>query len=596
MSKPIRSLSQSSIIEIQQMRDKITRLERAVKLQESKQFTASPHYLVRAPEGGIPAMVEIEPGTAEAILVIRSGADRLLVDQAQTVTVYNYTTGLIPAGVVVVAHKDAWGDYYIADMSQVYKGIVGSTTAAGMTGLVSIAGVSYSATNHSNCPAVPGDLAFVALQNGERFYTLCKCCTASTDNSCCELSLTFCIGQQEEIIPVAGGYAIFDVSDFCSYCILASLKITLACNVSTGAITGVWELTCDGIVTTGSIAEDLDLLCDPDNDVTLDGLISSADCSLAFVAGNITGICVALDCEGDYCKTFQDCLGGIGVSCVGEQAILDDARARSVLSGDTIDLCEGVPYTVTYTVENQTGVALTEQTVSIFSDAFFVLGVLIAYTPANPSFVSVFKVEWTRLAFAIDEVKTFTATFMPGEQCQNSGTSMALAYNSLHPDQLGVSFNSGLKFGCTLCADCNCIQTPEAPQFMVFNNYPTEVAAVTGFSITIEAVTTTFGPRQTWDLRATVLSTSLSAQTLDQLNMSAPVLGIPTTATGATIVGGGQTSRWASQAFAPGETKIFTTTFTNLSLGCPGAAAAFATVEAIHGASTAEATAEYRCV
>jgi len=488
--------------------------------------------------------------------------------------------------------------------AQVFQGIVGSTTAAGMTGLVSIDDVSYSATNHSNCTAVPGDFAFVGLNNGIRFYTLCKCCTVA---SCCDLSLTFCIAQQEEVIPVDGGFAVFDVSSFCSACTIASLKITLACNAATEAITGTWELNCDGVVTTGSIAEDLDLLCDPDNDVTLDGLITSADCSLAFVAGNITGICVSLACRGDYClEPFACQFNWIGqhfdtptyVCNAGLSAKTTDLHFETILSADVIDWCEGVPYTITYTVENLSGVVRSRNGFGLRLDlgasGLFRSSTIIAITPEATS-VGASGVIWEGLSYSVDETKTFTITFLPGPIACPASTPEVTSFVAFHSDTPYYHWPK-LRFRCEECVDCNCVKTPTAPEFMLFNNYPTEVAAVTGFSITIEAVTTTFGPRQTWDLRATVLSTSLSAQTLDQLNMTAPVLGIPTTATGATIVGGGQTSRWASQAFAPGETKIFTTTFTNLSLGCPGAAAAFATVEAIHGASTAAATAEYRCV
>lgn len=488
-----------------------------------------------------------------------------------------------------------------------FKGIVLEDTPAGTVGAVSTRkrGVDkVLALNHSNCDARTGDAAFIGVESGEYFYTLCKCCDPDpTVDACCSTVIYFCICNQVSTIAVNGGSAVFDVSSCCTSCTSAALVIVLSCDTGTGEITGTWTLNCDGNVTTGSILEDLDLLCDTDP-VTLSGTITSSDCTISYLSGNNEVACEEENCVGTSCLqavgcVFQDLLGTAVTSCtsVGKVRIATYVQNgfTSVLSSDSYDVCEGIPHTLTYTVTNGSGVVKNlngfGEQVTLYTydfNRFDPIGTVIGYTPANATFVAPNLVRWTDLSYAIGETKTFTITFMPGPQCTRPNTSTR-GRGQFTLD--GISNRgSEIVYLCADCVDCTCGCDDAA---RVFDSYPTEIDAIAGFSLTIEALTPEFSTGGTWEVKAIVQNTSLSTNTLDELNITSSTLGSATTVPGGAIVSGDAV--WTTEAFTGGETREFTAVFTNTSTACPGGGAETIEVNIIDGGSSGQATASYIC-
>lgn len=106
-------LSENAIVDIRRMKDDIRRILASLGLSENKDKPGPSHYLVLTPTGGIPAVdVDGVPGEAECQISRRWGTDKDVQDTSLKVKVYNASDQAIAEGVHVLAHRDAWGDYY----------------------------------------------------------------------------------------------------------------------------------------------------------------------------------------------------------------------------------------------------------------------------------------------------------------------------------------------------------------------------------------------------------------------------------------------------------------------------------------------------
>lgn len=97
------------------------------------------HYVVVAPVGGIPAASGSTPGSADCVLSRRWGSGtKTLTDTTQKVKVYNLKTTAISAGEKTLAHRDAWGDFWVSEptSSQIltFRAPRGGIPAAGSGG------------------------------------------------------------------------------------------------------------------------------------------------------------------------------------------------------------------------------------------------------------------------------------------------------------------------------------------------------------------------------------------------------------------------------------------------------------------------------
>jgi hypothetical protein len=291
------------------------------------------------------------------------GDPRDLEDTALSQKVYNLSSQSIAGDVLLIAHRDAYGDLFVLDDGTtacdtlapgVYKGTAGAAFTPGESGPILVNEVTYTGINQSNCNFRLGDLIFVGVEKDcDIFFTGCKCCTEEED-ACCNRKIAICICGQEKIVAVDGGVAVFDVS-VCCCCESATLTITLACEDD--AITGTWEYDCGELTDSGNLNSfNLTSLCsDDDVSVTGDLVVDGCDEDIPVRASNYVMSCVAVPCETEPC-----------VQCVEYTSYTAD---KSEVPGTLFDIgvndgdvsinrsvtCTGQTVTVTFEVTNNTG-------------------------------------------------------------------------------------------------------------------------------------------------------------------------------------------------------------------------------------------------
>ncbi len=109
-----KTLSEAAITDIRRMKADIRRLYSEAGIDYRKSGRPQSHYLVLTPGGGIDAMAAGVPGQASCQISRRWGAadPKEIEDTSTEIVVYNYADTAIDGGVYIVAHCDAWGDYY----------------------------------------------------------------------------------------------------------------------------------------------------------------------------------------------------------------------------------------------------------------------------------------------------------------------------------------------------------------------------------------------------------------------------------------------------------------------------------------------------
>jgi hypothetical protein len=110
-------LSENDIAKVKRLFERVARLESQLQQQTFNAYNGSPAFLVKAPDGGIPARVGNLPGYASCAMVrVFSNdpeADKELAEMATLQTVRNLG-GSIAAGEIVIAHRDGFGDLFIS--------------------------------------------------------------------------------------------------------------------------------------------------------------------------------------------------------------------------------------------------------------------------------------------------------------------------------------------------------------------------------------------------------------------------------------------------------------------------------------------------
>ena len=76
---------------------------------------AGAHYIMLTPTGGIPGATgsPLVPGEADCLIQWAAGSGtREVTDTTRPEKVYNLSSSVIPAGELIIAHRDAWGDLW----------------------------------------------------------------------------------------------------------------------------------------------------------------------------------------------------------------------------------------------------------------------------------------------------------------------------------------------------------------------------------------------------------------------------------------------------------------------------------------------------
>jgi hypothetical protein len=110
------SLSRNDIDKIRQLIRRVDKLESQTAGAEFNTHRGSDHFLVVAPEDGIPAFADPVPGQALCNMVRRFSndppEDKELAEMGTKQLVYNLGAA-VPEGKVVIAHRDAFGDLFL---------------------------------------------------------------------------------------------------------------------------------------------------------------------------------------------------------------------------------------------------------------------------------------------------------------------------------------------------------------------------------------------------------------------------------------------------------------------------------------------------
>jgi hypothetical protein len=233
-----------------------------------------------------------------------------VTDTTRPEKVYNLSSSVIPAGELIIAHRDAWGDLWAepgggaacaelgVDVGS-YRATAGATIAPGETGPIQVNGgeecaeVIVDAVNHSECTFYLGERITAHVDKCcTAWFTGCSCCGETpTVPPCCDRSVAICIAGELKLVAVNGGSASWDVSECCD-CVGATLGVTIACVTEgeTTTITATWTYTCGESVTSDTI--DLSSLCNDDADVE--------------IMGEITGVCDG-KLNARFANFIEDC-------------------------------------------------------------------------------------------------------------------------------------------------------------------------------------------------------------------------------------------------------------------------------------------------
>jgi hypothetical protein len=356
----IRTLSKSSVINLQRMSDRLNLLEQATSGGRSRYRDSSAHFLVKTPTAGIPALASTTPGSAICKIVKRMSSG--LVDTGRDQKVYNLGNA-VDGGQIVVAHRDAFGDLWVTDEAScdtlkpgTYRAIAGATIEPGETGPIVITGcdgeVSVDAVNHSECTFYLGDRITASVDPCcVVHFTGCSCCgSAHEPPACCDISIAICIAGVSKILKVDGGTYTWTVADCCD-CTGATLAVTLSCSGSNIAVD--WTYTCGESVTTGTI--DLDALCNFDDDVEIVDQLSICSGSLSDRWANFVEECDPCT-DPPPCECCLDMTTWTIDECDRSEVpgFVDDVGLTAV-SSSVDPVCDGNTTVVTLTFTNNSG-------------------------------------------------------------------------------------------------------------------------------------------------------------------------------------------------------------------------------------------------
>lgn len=319
MAERGRKLTKASITNLRRTMSDVEKLKARIRLgseRSSETRRAAAHYIVETPSGGIPAATGSppNPGSAECTIFWRNGDPKEVSTTNRTVTVYNYTSTLIPGTTLVMVHRDGWGDLWavpsdsscasLEDLEPgTYRALCGATIAPGASGLIQVTDCdgttkTITATNHTNC----------TFYTGERITAhITPCCTAHFDGcsccgdapACCDRSVGICVAGVSVLIAVNGGTYTWDVSG-CTGCEGATLEIDLACTADPLDITATWTYTCGESTETGTL--DWDGLCS-DPATEYEDVVVVAGGVIPVLATASLDSCVACDLPDQPCET-----------------------------------------------------------------------------------------------------------------------------------------------------------------------------------------------------------------------------------------------------------------------------------------------------
>ena len=110
------SLSANDVDKIRQLMQRVSKLETKAGNATRNIQRAPSAYLVVAPVGGIPAFADPVPGQAACLMTRRFSdhppEEKELAEMSTKQIIYNLGAE-IPAGGIVMAHRDAFGDLFI---------------------------------------------------------------------------------------------------------------------------------------------------------------------------------------------------------------------------------------------------------------------------------------------------------------------------------------------------------------------------------------------------------------------------------------------------------------------------------------------------
>lgn len=254
----IRSLSKSSLIEVQRLRDEVHALRRARSVDKPVPIVGPAHYIVRTPSAGIPAATgtPLIPGEADCTIHVRRGTNpgKAVETTGRPQTVYNLSTSAVPGDTFIIVHRDAWGDFWAGEAVGCpdiglapgsYPGVAGAAIAAGASGSVVYDGDAYEAINQSECPVRFGDrVGLYVSPNCEAFFVPCVCDCDPPPEDCCEKPYSICIGGKVHILRPTG--LVSDSKTWTACCEGAPNVYTfsgyLRCDTETNAIYFVFRV------------------------------------------------------------------------------------------------------------------------------------------------------------------------------------------------------------------------------------------------------------------------------------------------------------------------------------------------------------------
>jgi len=347
---------------------------RTLHERDGKQKRGGAHYLMKAPSGGVPAATgsPLAPGSADCLIHYREGDPKTIHDTTRPEVVYNATETAISGNAIFLAHRDAWGDLWVEQVSGCpeidlspgsYPAVAGASIAGGAVGAVVYDGKVVDAINQSECSVRMGDLVGLHVSpTCESFFVPCVCNCNPGPQDCCDRFASLCINNQVKIISVDGGSASWDLSECCE-CEGATLTILLACVTNT--VTASWDYECGATTDSGTF--DLSGLCD-DPVVEYDDTITMGGCDVRIIASTEAEACD--ECEPTPPPPPCTCCFELVPWTEGEcdksevPGFVDDIGLTGV-TVSTDPWCNGVPLTVTMTFTNATGSAATGESIRI---------------------------------------------------------------------------------------------------------------------------------------------------------------------------------------------------------------------------------------